>query len=603
MNMNSFLKCFFEQCSKEETNIERSYATFSYAFKYMYHYNIMKYNRTEGAITYVDFSHNELATTLLEEIYPGLKWEDEKGKLVSEYCVLKFFNESEDVNKLVAEINMDNKMYFIVCKDAKICKKRVEDVMRTSRNTVHLRYFESGENGLKEFVVFNTFFVIKDDFVDAQNIFVMTPIGKAESCKYRIINSINLVDNYFENKNSISLGKKQDVMIQYRAASKRFAREENWEDALDREPYGNQVSLVINLMYDNDREAYGVKYKYKYHVSEIWKEAILFSKTSVIAWLENLYNSEKYNKRKTDSHSDCTFEEHFCSVKVINDIVKDDLVSSFLKEIEGAFIEIVFPQFTKILLWRGVKGAFVSWRMLFIEEGCPINIMEEMKEILCCKGHGLQFRVRREIKKKNQWPDPHDYKNSSEPFLFICHHRNNEELLKNELIEFFKYYGIPVWYDKEKELVSDDWKVKIEEVIRCQHCVGAVVLIANQEFFKSEAVQYELIYMHKIKEERSAQKQNYAILPIVYGLIDSKEKLKEKLLKEMISMPAPNIRYKELGKIEDIIVPSSGKIITYLDENQTLREFNKREQEDGRGSILYACKQLGINYKRRLEDE
>ena len=64
-----------------------------------------------------------------------------------------------------------------------------------------------------------------------------------------------------------------------------------------------------------------------------------------------------------------------------------------------------------------------------------------------------------------------------------------------------------------------------------------------------------------------------------------------------------NIRYKELGKIEDIIVPSSGKIITYLDENQTLREFNKREQEDGRGSILYACKQLGINYKRRLEDE
>lgn len=579
--MYSFLHCLFEQCNiNEYEKVSRDFRILDNALKYMHFYNSILHNDNNPTITYVDFSNIDAAITSLKQIYRKINWD---GKtLSSDYCVLEFVNSNREFELLIEKVdkNIDqgiNKMYFLICNNTKPSLKNKN--RKTSKINQHLRFFDNSEAGLKEFVIFNTFFSIKDDFTNPQNIFVITPIGTAKSCRYRVANNIELLDECFNNEQTVVSNNQQEVFTQYRAVAKKYNQEVAWEKNFN-DVYDNKIEVVISIFYDQKRDTNNIKYKYKYCVNSIWREAVLFLSKKLFDSLNSLYFDLLYDKPKT--HQSCAYHDNSCSVKIIK--TTDDI----LKNLKHSFVEINFDNVNKMLLCKWEMGSVVSWRMVFLNNKCTNNELNDIKKVLCSNGHGIKLIPESSDSSIEKWPTPYDFLKNKSPFLFVCHDTRDNNTVKKELREFFEKHKIPIWYDKEKIILEDSWKEKIEDVVYQKHCVGCIVLITNDLFFESPSIQFEL----SLLSDKKSKDCLFKILPIVFGITDTHDDLR-KIIRNSVSSIEP------MNKVENLILPTDSKMITFLNKNQTISDYTSFEKNQGRnGSIFNALDELNINYEK-----
>lgn len=602
--MYQFLLCFFME-SPEFPNeqVVRSPQTLDFAFKYLHHYNASINNAAGQSISYVSFDDIHQDTEILTQVINNTEYS--KNIVMSEHCRLVLLNSLDDVNDfadnaLKYDTEAHSRMFFIACKDSSTSEEarrllKLKDVQIYPR----FRIFDSLVDGMKEFIVFSTFFTIKDDFFNPNNIFVMTPIGTAKACRYRISNNIDLIDNCFAPKSEVSVGIQKEISTQYRAVAESMSREKMWESALNAEKYRSYVSYIVSITYDRNSNSNAIKYKYKYDVSDSWREARLFSSSKWKSNMERIYSRLKYECSPIKSHiSECSHGGAYCSVVLIDnidtgayDVNVDD--NDFV-EVVKAFVNIGDNTCQKALVWRGTNNSHVSWRLISLSKNCPENIINEIRQIMCCKGQELVFAPIQDMfgKQKYQWPAPHNYLQSEKSFLFLSHAGRDDDLVKQELNEFFEKHSIPVWYDKDKLVRDDTWKQRVAAVINNEHCAGIVILVTNSSFFESEAIQFEL----KTATEKKIRRQDFAFLPIVYGVFSNNNELSASIITSIINSTGDD---ETALKIKKAVLPTRDKVITYLCPNQLLDDYTENEKSEGRdGSVLAALYELGVISKK-----
>ena len=602
--MYQFLMSFFSESSASPNEqVIRSPQTIDFAFKYLHYHNASINNMAAQSISYVSFDDiyrdGEILTQIINDT------ECQKNIIISEHCRLVLLNTLGDVNDLADKASKydsesHSKMFFVACKDSSISEE-MKSTFKSKGIQIYPRFriFNSLVDGMKEFVVFSTFFTIKDDFFNPHNVFVMTPIGTAKACRYRISNNIDLFDNCFASKSECFVGIQKEISTQYRAIATSMPREKNWEAALNTEKYRNYVSYVVSITYDRNPNYNSIKYKYKYDVSDSWREARLLSPHKWISNMDDVYSRLKYECSRIESHkTECSHGGDYCSVILIDnvdtgayDVNVDD--SDFV-EIVKAFVNIETNTCQKALVWRGENNSHISWRLISLSKNCTENVINEIRQIMCCKGQGLVFAPVQDVfaMSKYQWPTPHNYLCSEKKFLFLSHAGRDDDLVKQELNEFFEKHSIPVWYDKDKLVRDDTWKQRVSAVINNEHCAGIVILVTNSSFFESEAIQFEL----KTASEKKEGQQDFAVIPIVYGMFSNNNELSASIITSIINSTGDD----EIAlKIKKAIIPTRDKVITYLCPNQSLDDYTENEKSEGRdGSVLAALYELGVITKK-----
>ena len=595
--MYQFLTYFFrELVESPNAQVFRSPQIVDYAFKYIHYYNASINNSVGQSITYVNFNDIESDIGILTNLLTDA--ERKNNIVASDHCRLVLLYDDEMISDFIEHISKydseaHSKMFFLACNDVTTLEE-VKKLIRAKNINIYPRFrmFASLSEGIKEFIIFTTFFIIKDDFFNPNNIFVMTPIGTAKACRYRIANSIDLIEDCFAKNTTVPVGIQKEINTQYRAVAEASTREMAWESGLNSDKYREYVSYVVSVTYDCNSNSNVVKYKYKYDVSDQWKEARLFSPSRWQRNMENIYSMLKYESSKIVSHrSECSHGGANCSVVLIDNVDDGDydvnIDDNDFVEVTKSLVNIGNNRCQKALVWRGTNNSYVSWRFVSLDKSCPIHIINEIRQIMCCKGQELVFAPVHDtfMSKKYKWPDPHDYLASNQKFLFVSHAGRDDELVKQELNEFFVKHKVPLWYDKEKLVKDDTWKERVMEVISHPNCAGVVVLVTNSAFFKSEAIQYELMVASAVKKKA---KKDFAVLPIIYGVASNYLELRNLILTSIDD----DDTFMEIKKI---VVPDNNKVITYLCPNQSLVEYTQNEVNDGRnGSVVSALLELKI---------
>lgn len=598
--MYQFLLSFFQVLTDNPNEqIVRSQQIIDYAFKYLHFYKASINNEVEKVIDYIDFINIEKDIATLSKLVNGVEYANNIVR--SDHCRLIFLNNDNAITEFFEHVVLFNKearsmMYFLACKDKDTLDK-VKIGIKNRKVSIYpkFRVFDSLVAGLKEFIIFTTFFIIKDDFCNPRNIFVMTPIGTAKTCRYRIDNSVDLIDDFYAKTEALTVGSWKEVSTQYRAIAESMFRETAWESGLNNNRYGRYISYVVSVTYDRDSISGIVKYKYKYDVSDTWKIARLFSPSRWHQNMEDFYTALQYDSGKIPAHgTECAQVGAHCSVVYIENIDNSEYEGALTNFVDAtkAFINIGDNYCRKALVWRGTNGSLVSWRLISLSENCPHNIINEIRQVMCCKGQGLVFAPIHAAfaSKQYKWPNPHNYENSDKKFVFISHSSMDDDLVKQELNEFFVKYDVPIWYDKEKLIKDPTWKDRVRTVMTNGNCVGIVVLVTNSSFFKSEAIQFELSVASNII--KLAQKE-FSVLPIVYGVAFSNLELRNLIVTSICDDDTA-------FEIKKMLIPdNNASVITYLRQNQSLEEYTRIEQgTDREGSVLAALQELKIKIKK-----
>lgn len=599
--MYHFLQGLFERFEEDyQYDLEKdrinTVKILDYALKYMHYHNLLLDESIDDQINYVDSTQIES----IKKIFPNV--DIKSNGIISEFCEIVILSCEDEKKKFIEDLpsmqrDKSNRMFFVVCEDYNLLRNELRKDKRIKMNNIkNVRFFKTREKGIYEFVILNTFFNIKSDFSDTKNIFILTPIGTAQSCKYRVGNDIELILDGFNPQYKVDLDQPKNILTQYNAVAERFWNEEPWERKLNDPRLAREISLVIGLMYNKEGDKTFTKYRYKYSVSDDWKDAVLFLPTSLIHMMDDLYDDDTYDRTK--EHIDCNSPQNNCSVQRVDNIKNWNYDEYTFEEIEKSFPEVSFNNVECLLLWYGEMGSFVSWRMVFLKRNFKRNYIGKIMQIMCSSGKGPIFTPNTGMI-EYKWPEPFDYEIHNDNFLFICHSGNDDEIVKKELNEFFMQNHIPVWYDKDKFVNDRGWKERIQNVIQNKQCVGCVVMITNSRFFGSEAIRFEILLADaeckRCHDVQNGSKKNFAIIPIVYGIDNSEEsKSKLELLKEMMRGSISDL--DNLTRIEKCIIPRSDKVITFVNKNQSLAEYTEKEIKEGRnGSILRACTELGIN--------
>lgn len=601
--MYHFLLSFCQQYdANTEKSAKRNVFIFDYAFKYIHYYNATFSNVVGHQFDYIDFEAIETACNAVVSLLNGVK--QYENIIESDHCkliIIQKDEQSENFASSLAEYEKEanRKMFFVACKNIKMLQNQ-KNCYRKVNNSPKFRLFSSVGKGLKEFFIFTVFFMIKDDFFNPNNIFIMTPIGTAKACRYRVSNEFGIITKSYSRRSDEIIGIPKDAITQYRVvASEALKKETNWESQLNNVKYDREVLYIVCVTYDRYSTTEVVKYRYKYSVSDTWKEARLFFPMSWKEHMDTIYEDMKYNRDKIESHSsECIFPDNHCSVVLINS-AKEDLYTlddcAIFKQAIEFFSNISNIEFRKALIWRGENGSYVGWRIVFLTEDCPETHMLEIQQAMCCKGQGLII-CSAKPPKKYQWPEPYDYHNSNDKFIFISHYTRGSSdnfIVKRELNDFFLKSNIPVWYDKEREIALDSWKDRIVSVLNHPNCAGIIILVTNPNFFESKSIQFELLVAQKRRKE---QNSTFSVMPIIYGITSNNEQLREMIRTQIKDA-------NTLHSIEDLILPTPDKVITYLQPNQSLNEYMQQEQKDGRkGSMYTALSELSINFSKVKEN-
>ncbi len=608
--MYCFLIIFFRECiAKETTAIIRDSRIIDNALKYLHYYNAAIDNFGSRVISYIDFreSYGSIIEQLLIVVH-GSKLQD--NIVESKHCRLVLIESAEDADdfaKRISEYKSEAKshMFFVACVSEELfsnLNKALEE--KKERTYPEFRFFPSFEQGIKEFLVFTVFFLIQDDFTDPNNIFVMTPIGTAKACRYRVVNNVELLNDSYAKltESSISVGLQREISAQYRVIASCFSKEYPWEKSLNSERFKNNINLIISVIYENNSNTNILKYRYKYNVSDDWMEALLFDAIKWKQKIDNLYYKLKYESAKIPDHIwECSNTANSCNVIMIDDVINSSnditLSDKVFSVILSSFSNTIINICRTVLIWKGTNNSYVSWRIVCLNDNVNSTVLNEIRQLLCQKGKGLELLPisSSRYSRRYTWPKVHDFENDEKPFLFVSHYGEDDDLVKRELSEFFAKYNIPIWYDRDKLIKDETWKDRVNCVINNANCVGMVVLITNEKFFESSAIQYEIDLAREKAEKEKKNRKTFSIIPIVYGVALNHEELRILILKSI------NNNDSLLLRIKNTIIPSDDKVILYLLPNQSLAEYTIGEQNEGReGSLLKAFTELKLF--KNLED-
>lgn len=580
--MYNFLNCLLVNSDEDSDGcVERDSNIWNIACKYMHYYNISLSEINDLAFQYIDFSDIDLAIKQLREIFGNLSTDDENFELYSDDCHLIFIKCEDDITKLfniLQEQSSSYKMGFIACANDGLCSACRNATLRLSKG---LRFFASIEAGLKEFMLYNTYFVIKKDFGDPKTIFVMTPINTAKSCKYSLSNQIALIeDGLVKQLDKNEFGTLESVIVQYAEISDRIAQEVEWTD--DLLTYAkDSISFVLNIFYDKNSRKSAIKYKY--YRDSSWGEAVLFKPNLALNILDVLYL-----KKEPKCHTiECQSPEHLCCVGTVD--CRDDKV----RELIQSFLEVNLNNCSKLLLWKGTRGPFISWRIVALKNSCAEFNYEDhineylniVKQKICNSGSELETKRINIQSTALRWPTPIDLETSSKPFLFISHFGNDDTIVKSELISFFENNHVPIWYDKERLVEEDSWKNKVKSALEHENCIGCVLLITRAEYFASTSVQDELSWIFQRKKD---EKRPFYVYPVIYGFASNNDEL-ESIIRD-------NVRSRDrMNEVADLVIPKDGKVNTFLGKGQSLYEYTSLEKASGReGSLLQAFRNIKL---------
>ena len=581
--MYSFLKALLVSSDKDEDGyIERDADVWNFACKYMCFYNAATSGLNDVEFEYIDFTDYDKTIRQLSEVFPNILIEENGLNIDSDYCHICCIDSEDNINKCVSllkEQSIAHKMLFIAFSDENLYNKysgKDSPFPLGIRNK--LRCFSSLASGLKEFLLYNTFYTIKKDFVDPQTIFVMTPINTAKSCKYSLSNKITLIKNgvVIQSDNN-SYGKMDAMIVQYAKISDCNAQESVWTDEIFAYARDN-ISFVVNLFYNSNSRKKATEYKY--YCGNLLGEAVLFNPISCLSLLDNLYEEQQVSKPHPN---ECQSRRtNLCEVKVF------DCKECDVKLLMRSFLEVNLNDVNHILLWKGVSDPFISWRIVGLKSSYTSqdaqNRINIIKQMVCGHGCALQTERINTETKITRWPVPIDINTYDGPFLFVSHTGKDDELVKSELCSFFEKNGVPIWYDKELLVSEDTWKNKIKKVLLHNNCVGSVLLISREEFFSSHAIQYELLLMSQMKK----QHPNFGIYPVIYGFTDNNQSL-EIAIRNTVG------DRKTMNRISELIIPNEGKVNIFLVKNQGLYDYMLKERSSGReGSLLHAFKEIGL---------
>lgn len=579
----NFLHCLLVNSGNDSNGrIVRDATIWDIACKYMHYYNASHSGMIDSKFKYIDFSDIDLAIKQSSEIFKNLSIDNSKFKIDSDDCQIYFIKDDDGVQTLLEEIlkqqSTPHKLWFIACADESLCKRCEDAVADFAPDWYHsLRFFSSFKIGYKEFILYNTYFIIKKDFSDPQTIFVMTPINTAKSCKYSLYNQVTLIEDGLVKPSELdNFGSFESMLLQFAKMSDSIAQERRWTDALF--TYAKEdISFVANVFYEKDSRQRATKYKY--YSGNFSGEAVLFKPDSALKVLGRMYT-----RQPTRPHpNECQSPRHLCTVCAI------ERNNEHVDELMQSFGELSLNDVSYLLLWKGESGGFISWRIVALKSSFTEIHKEErinrIKQMICGFGCELSTERIHIAKPVVPWPAPIDIATCNKPFLFISHMGKDDELVKSELISFFAKYQVPIWYDKERLIGDDSWKNKVASVINHKNCVGCVLLITRKEYFTSEAIQYELLLTRQKKDVLGSQ---FYIYPIVYGFAHCNDEI-DFIIRNSVS------DIDHMNKIHDLIVPTNGKVNTFLDKGQSLYDYTSKEKGTGRdGAILLSFKDIGL---------
>lgn len=594
--MYHFLLCFFQQYNVEANEqVKRTSRIFDYAFKFLHFQNASVNSATSNQIKHIDFEAVSSAPNEVVKLIDCSIKKDKKYEYIeSDRCKIIFLRNDAQIREFDSQYEShmkeaNRKMYFVAAQSSTLLQRHTKFHKKIA-NSRKIRLFSSISKGLKEFFIFTVFFLVKDDFFNPNNIFVMTPIGTAIACRYRKSRDREIITECYPCNTADSFGTQKDISRQYRAVvNAGMKKEARWESRLNDSRFKDYILHIISITYDTDSVDI-VKYRYKYGVSDMWREARLFSPARWIDRMEEIYDAIKYDLRKIDTHREDCKSSSYCrviSIEGMNEGESGESCSDFTsEEIMKYFSNISNNTHGRLLIWRGSSDSYVGWRIISLKDNCPQSVENDIRQIMCGKGRELTVESARPTE-KHQWPDPYDYNHGDKKFVFVSHYTrdvDSNDTVKKELNEFFLKNKIPVWYDKEKLIADDSWKKRIVEVMNHPQCIGVVILITDADFFKSKSIQFELT----VAQEKKAGGGTLTVLPIVYGVVSNNQMLQEMILTQIEST-------NDSIPIKELILPDPDKIITYLQPNQSLSEYTQNEIDEGRnGSVISALKEIGI---------
>ena len=450
------------------------------------------------------------------------------------------------------------------------------------KNEYNVRFFDNVEDALRAFFLFATFCTIKNDFANPSRIFIMTPVNNAEPCKFTVFDNDKLVKNGYKKQkltnmdswsNFTLLNEQYSLSIQHPTFLSRDwlhrlnVVTKDWVWSLSFVLKGNQIEGK------NSYIRYNVYYPNKASVSSIINNVVACKKA-----LGKLYSRSKKPHQKI-----CCGDIRRCRVCKKNIADNAELIGQLMH----SFPEIKWEDYYareingRLFLWTYDNSSESVWRITYVSD-CH-NKEDEIMQAICKKGNDNPF-ADKEKYSPIDWPTPDDYSlTNAPPFVFISHIGKSDEIVKRELATFFVNNRVRYWYDHER--YAGDWSDKVLSVINYTNCVGCVLLITSQDYFKSKSVNSEL----KALLEKKKKNDLFLVIPIVYNCYGVDD-LKDTIRSAYRSTVDEGICEELLG------VDNSNALIMYLNEisGSSLEEYKRHENDVGRtqGTLMFNLRNI-----------
>ena len=521
--MYQFLRLFL--CTVDQKYV-RSPQIYEIASKYLYYSNINTIVESDRN-SYIDYTDEDHLLASIKSIFDSYSFNE--NKKLEHYYILSVGNcayislkkyDEKSYQKLGEEINSNQGLFFVHAELEKNQEIRESLSHICNGEEMRLRFFEDTIGALREFFLFCVFERIKNDFVSPNGLFVMTPVHNAEPCKYQITDFGNLITEVYEKIGCSQFEQDEvDLQAQYEPSGiSRRALSQKWIRRL--QPYEKYIIWAVTLM--KRKNCFESRYTYSYVLPDRdIKTAVLLNPEQCYTLLET-----KIWKRRNCSHRSCNSDTDRCRNNLF-DINSAGINGRYFKSLFLSMPELKWKETKErnprgsLIIWKHESGPYTIWRIVAVTIDKKSlerdNNFKNLPIKLCNGGNDEPFQTTQNKLNVDKWPIPFNV-NNNESFVFISHLATASEITKTELNECLEKNNVRYWYDQEL-IVTEVWKEKIKRVIARPNCVGAILLITDGMFFKSESIGFELNEFVKKKNNS----EDFMVIPVVYNCNSEKD--------------------------------------------------------------------------------
>lgn len=561
-----FLRSFFRT---SEDNYLRDINIFDLASTCI-HYCDVERARDDAQVRFISFPSVTEVIEGLKAILPVDRYYADMDyvELAIGTCTYFDIKTEKGMQEFMQSLEKTNNMFFIQS------KIEINKYSLSYEESSRIRAFDTDLDALREFFLLCAFMQIRADFTDPKSIFVLTPINNEGLCRYEVANFDTLLSSVIEDQKRTFVTAKEPLNNQYKiTVAGHNALSTGWLRRLNTSE--RWIKWAVSFLVDTDDPRGTIRYSLDVP-GNTTLNAVMFRKTDCLSILDKEFKPPWHGGR-CNAISNC----HICSV-IYSDALQEKLLLSF------AELPSVQKLNGKLLIWKQSQEAYVCWRLVLT---LPNNqtIEDDIKQLLCNNGSDAIFE---RIYDRSIVPWPEACKPEEGKFLFICHSGLDDELVKNELNDYFVHHKIRFWYDSSKIIDEENWLVRVNQIINHENCVGCVILVTNREIFKSNAIRREFEILDRKKQGLQGR---FPVMPVFYNLGNSKNI--EELIRISYGLGDTNQNAAQTT-CQSLIIPHSEHVSIYLNawEGNSLCQYHEREteKEKRKGSLLQACTDLNV---------